>query len=1003
MRVGSLLTSVALSLAVASPALAVTDQERTALERLFAATGGPNWQYTPAEQLTHWFTDGLPECQWAGVSCNPAGTELQGIALGGHNLVGVLPPEIGLFAHLVTLEVSQNPGLGGQIPSEITQTTLENFFADGDGFTGDLSWIGGLPLLKKLSLRFNHLEGPIPATVGLASSLSEFQLEANAIGGSLPRELGTLSQLRLLNLTANRIQGSIPPELGNLSSLEQLRLDQNQLSGQLPDSLGSLGQLVVLVAGANELTGPLPPSLGNLARLRQLSIGRAHLSGVVPPSFGNLQRLEILSLGTDDLSGAIPQELGSLASLQELFLDNNHFLGEVPGSLGNLHSLRVLNLAGNALSGALSDQLLGMTALRSVDFGWNGLSAASEAVAAFLDARSAGDFELTQTIAPADVQVVSLGSSSVEVQWQPIAFTAHDGRYVISMAVSSDGPFSDVGATTDKTQRRFDVEGLDSGQQVFVRVRAVTAPHAANRNEVVSDPSAIASGSSADVSPGFLQFQLGVVAGVEGERRNVVVTRQNGSAGEVSADVVAVNGSARKGSDFRLVGQTRVRWAQGDNSPKTIAVELFQDGRAEPTESFTLELTNLKGGGLPGGTTPTATVEVSDPVIRDEGDPIADSGVELDVAEDGLGNRLVCWIGGPSGEGLVFAQAFDAAGVAVGGRTLISDRPDDQGASHPNVEALGPKEFLVAWEKGGVVRARKVSVGTNAIRVAPPPPANAGDKNLDLAARNGVAAVPGAQRALVVWVSARQVLGQFMNARGVLLGGPHRLDGPQPRLVSGAVAAFLSDGSEVLVSWEQTTPRGVAVYARAFDGELRPLSDEFGLDADGAIPQVGPRVTGGRSSFLLLWRRGPIDPFRELPNVPLNPQARRLQPAEAANPSIFTELVAANVGTTAPSEIVVLARDSFQSGAELARSPTGDCAAVWLQEQSAAPTQTRVDLVPACVAAGHRGSQPIAAAPSSARVLGVSLGASPGVTVVAGHDDVVEGDGGLTAIEVPEQ
>src|SRR4051812_1504562 len=112
--------------ALSSPSFAIPAPEQAALKAFFDATGGPHWRYTEAEQGREWFTAGLAECDWAGLSCNPDRTELQGIALGSHNLVGSLPPEIGQLSHLVTLEVSQNFGLGGEIPPTLTQTTLEN-------------------------------------------------------------------------------------------------------------------------------------------------------------------------------------------------------------------------------------------------------------------------------------------------------------------------------------------------------------------------------------------------------------------------------------------------------------------------------------------------------------------------------------------------------------------------------------------------------------------------------------------------------------------------------------------------------------------------------------------------------------------------------------------------------------------------------------------------------------------------------------------------------------
>ena len=101
--------------------------------------------------------------------------------------------------------------------------------------------LGNLSNLVLLILRdTNQLSGSIPAELGNLSNLIRLDLCSNQLSGSIPAELGNLSNLFSLCLGRNQLSGSIPAELGNLSNLMILRLDVNELSGPLPPNLTNL-------------------------------------------------------------------------------------------------------------------------------------------------------------------------------------------------------------------------------------------------------------------------------------------------------------------------------------------------------------------------------------------------------------------------------------------------------------------------------------------------------------------------------------------------------------------------------------------------------------------------------------------------------------------------------------------------------------------------------------------------------------------------------------------
>ncbi|MYK00813.1 MAG: hypothetical protein F4037_02485 [Gemmatimonadales bacterium] len=278
--------------------------DREVLVALYDATDGPNWS-----NAGNWLT-AAPLGEWYGVTTGDADRVVR-LDLGGNNLSGPLPAELGsltTLAHLV--------------------------------FTG------------------NNLSGPIPAELGNLTRLLWLGLAGNDLAGSVPAELGSLASLGYLVLTSNDLSGPIPPELGNLGSLEGLRLGNNHLMGPIPPELGSLVGLTDLFLDGNNLAGPIPAELGNLTSLRALGLSDNNFTGPIPPELGSLADLRELWLRSNDLSGPVPPELGALTSLIWLYLDNNGLTGPVPPEFGGMTSLTLLSLTNNpGMSGALPARL----------------------------------------------------------------------------------------------------------------------------------------------------------------------------------------------------------------------------------------------------------------------------------------------------------------------------------------------------------------------------------------------------------------------------------------------------------------------------------------------------------------------------------------------------------------------------------------------------------------------------------------------------------------------
>ena len=356
-----------------------------ALVALYEATDGPNWANSDS-----WLTD-APLWQWYGVSADSSGAVTR-LSPTANSLRGAIPPQIGDFASLQHLNLSDNSlgamppeigklgslqwlaiqrsNLSGPIPPELGNlANLQDLYLEDNRLSGAIPpELGDLASLQELTLQGNELSGPIPSELGNLANLQELVLNWNGLTGPLPPELGNLDNLQRLDLFANSLTGPIPSEFGNLDNLQQLSLGQNRgttrarpgLTGPIPPELGNLDNLQSLDLYRNSLTGPIPSELGNLDNLQSLSLSQNSLTGPIPSELGNLDNLQSLTLYSNSLTGPIPSELGSLASLQSLFLAANRLTGPIPAELGNL-PLRQLGLNNNSLEGSIPATFLKLT------------------------------------------------------------------------------------------------------------------------------------------------------------------------------------------------------------------------------------------------------------------------------------------------------------------------------------------------------------------------------------------------------------------------------------------------------------------------------------------------------------------------------------------------------------------------------------------------------------------------------------------------------------------
>ena len=341
--------------------------DRRALKALYDATAGADWT-----NGGNWLTS-TPIGRWHGIEVDAVGRVI-GLALGGNNLTGWIPPEVGDLDRLRYLHLDDNE-LNGPLPAELAGATdLTVLRINGNLLAGPLP-----PSLLSLSLEEFHYAdtglcvppyetfrdwlggiashaGPdvecTPATdreilvqFYEATEGPNWKNRTNWLTGAPLGEWHGVTtdadgRVLALSLLSNGLKGVLPAALGGLSKLQRLTLVGSRLSGPIPPELGQLPELQVLRLSSNELVGVIPRGIGNASSLRVLGLANNQLRGAIPQELGWLTELEALYLELNNLSGTLHPELGNLSRLQYLKIDRNILLGPIPGSLLRLDELQ---------------------------------------------------------------------------------------------------------------------------------------------------------------------------------------------------------------------------------------------------------------------------------------------------------------------------------------------------------------------------------------------------------------------------------------------------------------------------------------------------------------------------------------------------------------------------------------------------------------------------------------------------------------------------------------
>ncbi|MCB0036633.1 MAG: fibronectin type III domain-containing protein, partial [Anaerolineales bacterium] len=215
-----------------------------------------------------------------------------------------------------------------------------------------------------------------------------------------------------------------------------------------------------------------------------LSLSNNNLRGSLPTDLNDLTALESFFASGNRLYGEIPAALGELTQLQKLYLQSNWLSGEIPAALGNLSNLIDLYLSRNQLEGEIPAALVNLGTL-NVSFSYNMLEASDAAVLAWLAANTPA-WANTQTVPPTNLQILNVTNSTVLLSWDPILYTADDGRYIVGIAFASEEGYEGRAVTVDKSTSSLLVTDLPPGKTFYLAVQTITWSHDDQQNTLES-------------------------------------------------------------------------------------------------------------------------------------------------------------------------------------------------------------------------------------------------------------------------------------------------------------------------------------------------------------------------------------------------------------------------------------------------------------------------------------------------------------------------------------
>ncbi|XP_050262671.1 receptor-like protein 7 [Quercus robur] len=305
-------------------------------------------------------------------------------SVSNNTLAGEIPQMICNLSSLLYLDLSYN-NLSGMLPDCLGNLSfsLSILKLRRNNFHGNIPQICKKgSKLKMIDFSQNQLQGWIPRSLVSCTMLETLVLGNNQINDSFPSWLGVLPELGVLILRYNQLHGAIGKPESNFvfPNLHIIDISYNNITGKLPfeyfqiwkamQIIGKHGQMYMqaydkyLIPGYI-VTSHYPYSMTFTNRgmetayqripyiLIAMDLSSNNFEGEIPELMGNLKEIQLLNLSNNLLTGSIPSSLEKLTALEALDLSQNKLSGEIPPQLTQLTFLAFFNVSNNHLIGPI--------------------------------------------------------------------------------------------------------------------------------------------------------------------------------------------------------------------------------------------------------------------------------------------------------------------------------------------------------------------------------------------------------------------------------------------------------------------------------------------------------------------------------------------------------------------------------------------------------------------------------------------------------------------------
>ncbi|XP_050255748.1 receptor-like protein 7 isoform X2 [Quercus robur] len=301
-----------------------------------------------------------------------------------NTLTGEIPQMICNLSSLVALDLSSN-NLSGMLPNCLGNLSFSLSILNlrRNNFHGNIPQICKKgSKLKMIDFSRNQLQGWIPRSLVNCTMLETLVIGNNQLNDSFPAWLGVLPELEVLILRYNQLQGVIGKPESNFvfPNLHIVDFSYNNITGKLPFEYFRIWKAMQIIVKHGQMymqenmnfivpkySGKYHYSYSMTFTNRGIEIAYERIpyifiamdlssnkfEGEIPVLMGDLKGIQLLNLSNNLLTGSIPSSLEKLTALESLDLSQNKLSGEIPPQLTQLTFLAFFNVSNNHLIGPI--------------------------------------------------------------------------------------------------------------------------------------------------------------------------------------------------------------------------------------------------------------------------------------------------------------------------------------------------------------------------------------------------------------------------------------------------------------------------------------------------------------------------------------------------------------------------------------------------------------------------------------------------------------------------